>query len=339
VKIVISYRRADSAAIAGRILDRLVARYGAASVFIDIDDIPVGVDFRDHVRRTLERADAVVVIVGPRWTGPRDGGARICDGDDPVRVEIETTLSLGVPVCPVLVDGAAMPTAGELPETLARFPYLNATEIDAGRDFDHHAGRLIAALDAILGPKAPPPPPPPITPLAVRLRWYAAFAAMVVAPAVASAARLTPPWPPGTWIATALIGIIIVALLRAPLRTLPRMGLTRIIAVASAVLVLVAAGYLYASSVYVYQVPSTNVRLAKGFVCTPEAQLVYKNGCPHLGLDELRESEYESERLWTPVSIAIVRVGLDALWATTFIASAVLAASVVIRTSVAKDAA
>jgi hypothetical protein len=339
VKIVISYRRADSAAIAGRILDRLVARYGAASVFIDIDGIPVGVDFRDHVRRTLEHADAVVAIVGPRWVGPRDGGARIRDDDDPVRVEIEATLSLGVPLCPVLVDGAAMPAEAELPATLARFPYLNATVVDAGRDFDHHAGRLIAALDTILGPKAPPPPPPPITPLAIRLRWYGALAGMVAVPATASAAGLTPPWPPGTWIATAMIGAVIVALLRAPLQRLPRIGVTRIIAITSAVLVLAAAGYLYASSVYVYQVPSTNARLAKGFVCTPEALLVYKNRCPQLGLDELREAEFEAERLWTPASVAIVRVGLGALWAATFIALAVLAAAVVIRAQVAKEAA
>ncbi|HZX67405.1 MAG TPA: toll/interleukin-1 receptor domain-containing protein [Candidatus Elarobacter sp.] len=339
MKIVISYRRADSAAIAGRILDRLVARYGAASVFIDIDGIPVGVDFRDHVRRTLEHADAVVVIVGPRWTGPRDGGARIRDDDDPVRVEIEATLSLGVPLCPVLVDGAAMPAEAELPATLARFPYLNATVVDSGRDFDHHAGRLIAALDTILGPKAPPPPPPPSTPLALRLRWYAASAALLVAPAAASAAGLTPPWPPGTWIVTAVVGVVLVALLRAPVQRLPRTGVTRIIAIASAVLVLAAAGYFYATSAYVYQVPSTNVRLAKGFVCTPEAKLVYLKRCPQLGLDELREAEFEAERLWTPASIATVRVGLDALWAAAFIALAVLAAALVIRTQVAKEAA
>jgi energy-converting hydrogenase Eha subunit C len=339
VKIVISYRRADSAAIAGRIFDRLVARYGATAVFIDIDGIPVGVDFRDHVRRTVEHADVVVAIVGPHWTGPRDGGARIRDDDDPVRVEIETVLALGVPLCPVLVDGAAMPAEVELPESLERFPYLNATAVDAGRDFDHHAARLIAALDAILGPKAPPPPPPPITPLAVRLRWYGALGVMVVVPAAASAAGLAPPWPPGTWIATAMIGAAIVALLRAPLQRLPRIGSTRIITMAGAVLVLAAAGYLYASSVYVYQVPSTNARLAKGFVCTPEALLVYKNRCPQLGLDELREAEFEAERLWTPASTAIVRVGLDALWAATFIALAVLTAAVVIRTPVAKEAA
>ena len=36
-KIAISYRRADSSPIAGRLFDHLVANYGADSVFMDID--------------------------------------------------------------------------------------------------------------------------------------------------------------------------------------------------------------------------------------------------------------------------------------------------------------
>src|SRR5436309_381601 len=49
-KIVISYRRADSDAIAGRIRDRLANYYGDQSVFMDIDNIPFGIDFRDHLQ-------------------------------------------------------------------------------------------------------------------------------------------------------------------------------------------------------------------------------------------------------------------------------------------------
>jgi hypothetical protein len=49
-KIVISYRRQDSEAIAGRIRDRLAGHYGAESIFMDIDNIPFGTDFREHIR-------------------------------------------------------------------------------------------------------------------------------------------------------------------------------------------------------------------------------------------------------------------------------------------------
>ncbi len=325
--ILISYRRADSAAIVGRIYDRLVARYGAEAVFLDVDDIPVGVDFRSHIRQTLERTDVVLAVVGPAWLGAGGGRARICDDDDPVRVEIESAIVAGTPLFPVLVDGAKMPSATDLPESLAQFPYINATSVDTGRDFDYHAGRLIAALDAILGPKAPPPPPPPITPLARRLRVFAAFAVVFALPAGAAAAGIEPPWPAGIWIETAALGGAVVAAARALLRSARPAARIRAIAVAGVLLVVSASGYLFASSAYVYEVPKTSIRLAKGFVCTAEGQRVYKDKCPNLGLDELREAEYEAERLWTAQSIAIVQIVLLLLWSFAFAALAVLVAA------------
>src|SRR5215813_7575144 len=106
-KILLSYRRADSAAIAGRIFDRLVAHYGAGAVFMDVDNIPVGTDFREHIRETLLASDVLVAIVGPQWLGSRaDGQSRIKDSTDPVRIEIETALQANLPILPVLVDGS-----------------------------------------------------------------------------------------------------------------------------------------------------------------------------------------------------------------------------------------
>lgn len=322
---MLSYRRSDSAAIVGRIYDRLAARYGEDAVFLDIGDIPAGVDFRDHIAHTLARADAVVAVVGPGWTGARAGAARIGDADDPVRVEIESALSAAIPIVPVLVGGARMPEAAEMPASLARFPYLNALAVDAGADFDHHVRLLIAALDTILGPKAPPPPVPPSAPLALRLREYAAFALAVLLPLGAAAIGIAPPWPPGLWVATALGGAAIIAALRTRLGAAGPAALTRARTAAVVLLVASASAYLLANSVYVYTAPS-NVRLAKGFVCTPEARLVFKDKCPSLGLDELRGAEFEAERLWTAPSIAIVRVALVVLWSVAFVALAVLVA-------------
>jgi predicted ATPase len=159
-KVLISYRRSDSAGIVGRIYDRLVARYGADGVFLDVDNIPFGVDFREHVRERLAGADVVLAIVGSYWLGASNGHVRIHDDDDPVRMEIEAVLAAGTPLCPVLIDGARMPSERELPPTLSRFAYVNAAPLDAGRDFEHDVSRLIASLDALLGAKAPPPPVP-----------------------------------------------------------------------------------------------------------------------------------------------------------------------------------
>ena len=52
-KVFISSPRADSATFAGRIYDRLVARFGRKNVFKDVDDIPVGVRFADCIQESL----------------------------------------------------------------------------------------------------------------------------------------------------------------------------------------------------------------------------------------------------------------------------------------------
>jgi hypothetical protein len=64
MKIILSYRRADSAGIAGRIFDRFVTHFGADGVFMDIDSIPFGIDFREQIKSELGNSDVVVVVMG-----------------------------------------------------------------------------------------------------------------------------------------------------------------------------------------------------------------------------------------------------------------------------------
>jgi hypothetical protein len=186
-RIAISYRRADSDAITGRIFDRLVNHFGRDAVFRDVDNIPLGIDFRDHVHEALSESDVVLVVVGPRWLGGRPGDARLTDPTDPVRLEVEYALGRAIPVIPILVGRAAMPRVDQLPESIKDFAYRNGQRVDAGQDFDAHIDRLIRAMDALLSraagartvvppgaptvdsqpPPAPPqpqPPPPPQPP-------------------------------------------------------------------------------------------------------------------------------------------------------------------------------
>src|SRR5689334_15704422 len=97
-RITISYRRDDSGVITGRIFDRFVTRYGADAVFRDIDNIPPGADFREHINTVLNTSDIVIAVVGPKWIGPRSGQNRLLNAADPVRVEIEAVLRKKVPL-------------------------------------------------------------------------------------------------------------------------------------------------------------------------------------------------------------------------------------------------
>src|SRR4051794_27771290 len=180
-KIVISYRRSSYDAIVGRIRDKLVGHYGDDAVYMDVDNIPYGIDFRQHINKALSEGDVVVAIIGPKWLGPiRGRKARIFDDADPVRVEIEIALSRGIAVVPILVDGARMPKATDLPDSISQLAYHNAATVDAGRDFHQHMERVIRSMELVVD-KAPDKASKPL----VRKRLVAAASAFAGALALA----------------------------------------------------------------------------------------------------------------------------------------------------------
>ncbi len=145
-----SYRREDSGGFAGRIYDRLISRLGRDGVFFDVDNIPPGLDFVDVLSERVGKCDALVAVIGRAWNpvSDKDRGPRIDDPIDFVRVEIETALARGVRVIPVLVDGAAMPRAEDLPESLKKLTRRQGIEISHAR-FDSDAERLTEALSQL----------------------------------------------------------------------------------------------------------------------------------------------------------------------------------------------
>src|SRR5690606_32934164 len=110
----ISYRRADSQTITGRIYDRLADKFGAENVFKDVDSIGYGKDFRGAIRESINTCDVVLVIIGKTWLTLTDerGKRRIDNQNDFVRLEVENALQRdAILTIPVLVEGAAMPSA------------------------------------------------------------------------------------------------------------------------------------------------------------------------------------------------------------------------------------
>ncbi len=138
-RIFISYRRADTANQAGWLAERLAGHYGRPQVIMDVDSIQLGNDFADVIAAAVTSCDALLALIGHQWlaaAGPADY----------VPVEIESALTRGVRVIPVLVDGARMPTAAELPPglaTLAQQPPLSLGAANPEGD----VSRLVQALD------------------------------------------------------------------------------------------------------------------------------------------------------------------------------------------------
>jgi hypothetical protein len=129
--IFISYRREDMAGNAGRIYDRLVDRFGPERVYRDVDSGQPGEDFVETIRNTVKGSDVLLALIGPNWlkTTDKSGGWRLASEDDLVRVEIATAPERGIRIIPVLLHGAKMPGAGNLPSTLSKLAHRNAVEV------------------------------------------------------------------------------------------------------------------------------------------------------------------------------------------------------------------
>src|SRR5215216_2837402 len=82
--IFINYRRADSSAATGRLDDHLRDAFGDEAIYRDIDNIPIGLDFVEHIERAVASCAVFLVIIGERWVNER-----LNDEHDFVRLEIE----------------------------------------------------------------------------------------------------------------------------------------------------------------------------------------------------------------------------------------------------------
>lgn len=153
MKIFISYRRDDSAGYAGRLFDHLAARFGAKNVFMDIDTIEPGEDFRKVVENAVGTCDVVLAMIGKQWLSMLDaqGQRRLDDPRDWVQAEIASALANPrVRVIPVLVRDASMPGNHELPDELKELAWRNAIELSDTR-FQHDANKLIGVIERVTG--------------------------------------------------------------------------------------------------------------------------------------------------------------------------------------------
>jgi len=169
--IFISYRRDDSAGYAGRLYDRLMAHFGAARVFMDVEGIEPGVDFVNAIEIAVSSCQVLIVIIGDEWTTTTDaaGRRRLDDPNDFIRLETGAALKRGIRVVPVLVDGAAMPRTDELPAELQALTRRQAIEI-SHKQWEASTGELIRTLEKILdapGASQAPPAPLPTAPATV----------------------------------------------------------------------------------------------------------------------------------------------------------------------------
>ena len=168
IRIFVSYRRDDAAKAAGMIYSELAKRFGGKEqVFQDVSSIIPGVPWDEAIDEALGSCDVFLVVIGDLWlTVADEGGRRLDDENDRHRREIEVALDREIPVLPVLIDDADMPSEEQLPGKLKRLHRIQAQRLDATYAFKAYVDDLIAVVEkaavvhqARAGRGSPSPPP------------------------------------------------------------------------------------------------------------------------------------------------------------------------------------
>jgi TIR domain len=147
-KIFISYRRDDSRYQARMIYEAFLRRMPRENVFMDIDTIPLGVNFVKVLEGWVEQCEVLLVLMGEDWansTDPKTGKRRLDNPKDFVRVEIRGALTRDIPVVPVMLDGAEIPDEHQLPDDIKGLLSRNAEFVEY-RNFDADVQRLLKKL-------------------------------------------------------------------------------------------------------------------------------------------------------------------------------------------------
>jgi len=154
--IFISYRRDDAEGQAARLFDDLSAHFGRDAVFVDVAGIRKGLDFRRIIEEHVASCSVLLVMIGKRWLSATDsqGRRRLDDSNDFVRLETAAALSRDIPIVPVLVQDAVMPTEQELPDALKELAFRSGTELTHAR-WDADVRLLIEDLKPLLETPAP----------------------------------------------------------------------------------------------------------------------------------------------------------------------------------------
>ncbi len=165
-RIFVAYRREDSGETARAIYELLNRDLGDTDVAADVDKVANRTINRLVLAQDIvESFDAMIVVIGQQWVGLNklSGSGKpqtLFNPKDPVRIQVEAGLKRpDMLIIPVLVDGAQMPPASELPPSLQKITTLTLYRLDwkpaQGEDaLEPHVRKLIKQVRAHFNPNS-----------------------------------------------------------------------------------------------------------------------------------------------------------------------------------------
>lgn len=242
--------------------------------------------------------------------------------------EIERAVHHGLPVIPFRIEDIA--PSRSLEYFMSTPHWLDALSPPLKQHLDHLGdvvARLLSPEGAAEAEQRVWSPPDHASGRVRPLVTLAAIGLVAAAvPLVFIVSESEPPWPIGIGWLSALL------LLASPFTARAGLALPRWLVWAAGIVALMAlAAYLVLNSLFVEPVPGTGLRVVRGFVCTPDAVLVYGDACPDLPREALQDAEWEAVALWTRGSVTIARTGLTGAWLVFVLALAAVIAGMAAR--------
>jgi SIR2-like domain/TIR domain len=169
LRVFINYRNDDAWAEALLLYDRLAARLGSESVFLDTRNLKPGMNWFEEIKSQRDSCRVLLALIGAHWIPilkARDHEAIVKPAEDYVRFEIQHALrpNSGIVVIPVLLGDDVPFSAELLPKSLQALAKIEVAQVRQ-KLFNEDVAHLIARLEAIAREQPDPPPEPVPLPL------------------------------------------------------------------------------------------------------------------------------------------------------------------------------
>ncbi|MEM9548041.1 MAG: toll/interleukin-1 receptor domain-containing protein [Bacteroidota bacterium] len=150
--IFLSYRRADSELITGRIYDKLVSQFGEESVFKDNYSIDLGDNFKREIENTLRSCKVFLPVIGKNWH--KRGKKNLFDNPRDF-VKLETTIAIEneLTILPIFVNSGKMPDQQDLPTEIKDIVYYNGAIVRNDPDFHSDFEVVLDKIKTVLTAK------------------------------------------------------------------------------------------------------------------------------------------------------------------------------------------
>lgn len=156
--IIISFRKNDTKAVAGRVGDYLGNQFGETQVVVGVASlIQPGDDFIEAIEEGVKRCQALVLLIGANWVGTEGWLNNASDHD---HIALTAALGANKRVIPILVEGATLPADALMGNfaSLTRRQPLTLTEDTFRVDMANVANALrkVVTATAAAVPTVPP---------------------------------------------------------------------------------------------------------------------------------------------------------------------------------------